>query len=74
MMIHQFLSRAEAAEYLTERGAQVRRTTLQKYACVGGGPAYRKFGRRVVYTQADLDQWIAARLSPRLAATDVEAA
>ena len=35
-----------------------------KSADAGGehGPRYAKLGRRVVYVEADLDQWLTARL------------
>jgi hypothetical protein len=32
-----FLDRAEAADYLTERGLKISKTTLQKLVTVGGG-------------------------------------
>jgi hypothetical protein len=34
-------------------------STLNKRRCAGGGPAYIKLGRRVVYDVADLDSFIA---------------
>lgn len=58
-----FLSREEAAAYVRAKGLPCAKLTLQKMATVGGGPEYRKFGKRVVYTGADLDAWIDARLS-----------
>jgi hypothetical protein len=57
------LSRTEAAEFLTANGYPVAKTTLQKYATVGGGPIYRKFGRRVVYLPENLLSWAESRLS-----------
>ena len=42
----------EAANYL---GLSHR--TLEGMRCRGGGPAFLKLGRRVLYRQADLDQW-----------------
>jgi predicted DNA-binding transcriptional regulator AlpA len=48
----------------TERAAQrlgLSISTLEKMRCLGGGPAYLKLGRRVVYEVADLDAWKAAR-------------
>lgn len=36
-------------------------STLEKLRCLGGGPAYLKLGRRVVYEPTDLDAWKAAR-------------
>jgi len=58
-----FLDRREAAEYLTSRGLRVSKNTLQKWVTTGGGPAYRRFGLRAVYTQADLDAWAETKLS-----------
>ena len=58
-----YLSRPEAAEYVRARGLIVSKTTLQKFATVGGGPVYRRFGSRAVYTTADLDAWIEQKLS-----------
>lgn len=31
--------------------------TLEKHRCFGTGPDYRKLGRRIVYSVADLDAW-----------------
>jgi hypothetical protein len=62
-MQSKFLSREEAAQYLTERGLRTARGTLQKWVTTGGGPAYRRYGKRAVYTIADLDAWADAELS-----------
>ena len=35
--------------------------TLEKARVIGGGPRYRKFGRRVLYAVADLEAWANAR-------------
>lgn len=59
----QYLSRSEAAEFLTERGIPIAKTTLQKYATVGGGPEYQKFGNRTLYTQQSLLEWAQKKLS-----------
>ena len=32
--------------------------TLERYRVTGQGPTYLKNGRRVLYRQADLDQWL----------------
>jgi len=58
-----FLDRREAAEHLTARGLRVSKSTLQKWATTGGGPAYRRFGLRAVYTRSDLDAWAEAKLT-----------
>lgn len=69
-----FLERAEAAEYLTERGLRITKGTLGKLATVGGGPAYQRFGHRAVYTAESLDAWAAAKLTaPRCSTSDATA-
>jgi predicted DNA-binding transcriptional regulator AlpA len=35
-------------------------STFAKLRVFGGGPAYVKLGRRVVYDVADLDRWLAS--------------
>ena len=65
-----FLDRREAAQYLTkQRGLKTSWRILQKMATVGGGPTYRIFGIRAVYTETDLDAWANAKLSPPRAST-----
>ena len=62
----EFLTRREAAEYLTERGLPVTYTTLTKLACTGGGPEYQRWGNKAVSTPQQLNDWIAAKLkAPR---------
>ena len=68
-MLKPFLSRSEAADYMCAEGFTVSKNTLQKYATVGGGPVYRRFGRRAVYTRADLDAWIEQKLSDPIRST-----
>jgi Helix-turn-helix domain len=63
MNVARFLSRSEASDYLVSRGLHIARQTLAKFAVTGEGPAYRSFGRRVVYDPADLDAWIDATLT-----------
>ena len=54
-----------AARYLTndEAAAFLRLSprTLEKQRVIGGGPRFRKFGRRVMYAIADLEAWADAR-------------
>jgi hypothetical protein len=47
-----YLTNDEAAEYL-----RLSPRTLEKQRVIGGGPKFRKFGRRVMYAVADLDVW-----------------
>jgi len=51
-----FLSVKEAAEFLG-----LKRSTLDHYRWVGGGPRYRKHGGRVKYTEPDLEAWSESR-------------
>lgn len=55
------LTRSQAADFLAARGYTVAIATLSKYAVVGGGPRYSKFGRKPLYTPADLLAWINER-------------
>ena len=65
-MTNPYLTRPEAADYLTQRGFPVAKATLQKYATVGGGPLHRRFGARVLYHPDDLDAWADAKLTPAM--------
>ncbi|WP_050455714.1 helix-turn-helix transcriptional regulator [Candidatus Burkholderia verschuerenii] len=47
-----YLTNDEAAAYL-----RLSPRTLEKQRVIGGGPKFRKFGRRVMYAAADLDAW-----------------
>ena len=57
-----FLDTDAAADYL---GLSPR--TLQKHRVYGGGPPFRKFGRRVLYALDDLDRWADARMCDGMA-------
>lgn len=63
-MATRFLDRAEASAYLAEKGLPRSPKTLQKDATVGGGPVYRRYGNKAVYTVEDLDSWVQEKLSP----------
>ena len=55
-------------EYLSTRRAAaalgLSPRTLDRYRETGDGPAYHRFGARIVYRRADLDAWAAARRVP----------
>lgn len=51
-----YLTNDEAAAYL-----RLSPRTLEKQRVIGGGPRFRKFGRRVMYAVTDLDAWADAR-------------
>ena len=50
-----------SARYLTQEEAatllRLSPRTLEKRRWIGGGPRYRKFGRKVRYALADLESW-----------------
>ncbi len=50
-----FLTPREAASYL-----RLRPSTLARWRYSGGGPSYRKFGTRVVYSQQELEEFAEA--------------
>ena len=52
-----FLDNKQAAEFL-----KLSPRTLEKHRVIGGGPRFRKFGRRVVYSIADLEAWANERI------------
>lgn len=52
-----FLSNAEAAQFLN-----LSPRTLEKQRVIGGGPPFRKFGRRVLYAVTDLQAWANERI------------
>lgn len=47
-----FLTTQAAARYLA-----LAPKTLEKYRVYGGGPRFRKHGRKVLYAKADLEAW-----------------
>jgi hypothetical protein len=54
-----------ATVYLTcdEAGAHLKLSprTLEKMRTIGGGPRFRKLGRRVMYSLQDLEAWADSR-------------
>ena len=51
------------SELLTQYGAPVAAATLTKLRCIGGGPEYIKFGRKVRYLPSQARDWAARRKS-----------
>lgn len=51
-----YLTNDEAADHL-----RLSPRTMEKQRVLGGGPRFRKFGRRVMYAVSDLDTWADAR-------------
>ena len=52
-----YLTNDEAAAFL-----RLSPRTLEKLRVEGGGPRFRKFGRRVLYAIDDLETWANARV------------
>jgi hypothetical protein len=68
--VQQYLTRDEAAAYLTAKGLRISKTTLQKMATTGGGPEYAIFGNRALSTPSQLDRWAESKLKPRASTSD----
>lgn len=62
-----YLNTLQAAKYLGLAAA-----SLEKFRCLGGGPVFirRPGGRRILYSQIDLDNWMSGG---RMASTSVPA-
>lgn len=64
------LRRRDVPQYLAERyGIEITLSTLNSYACKGGGPIMQYAGRIPLYRLEDLDAWAEARLSPPVGMT-----
>lgn len=57
--VPQYLTPAEAAAYILGDAKRVK--TLESWRQVGGGPRFSKAGRRVVYRQDWLNEWLESR-------------
>jgi hypothetical protein len=63
------LDTREASEFLTASGYTTAPATLNKLRCVGGGPAFEKFGRRPLYSETSLLEWVQGRTTRPLRST-----
>ena len=61
----QYLVQAEAADFL-----RISERTLERWRVEGNGPRFRKFGRRIVYAQGDLETWADGRCYQSTSATE----
>jgi hypothetical protein len=64
-----YMRRDKAAEYLQDNYGAYTKGTLEKLACVGGGPQFQKLGRFPVYTADALDAWAKSRMSKPVSST-----
>jgi hypothetical protein len=70
MRTHRYLRRKAASDYLHEtHGLDRAPSTLAKLAVIGGRPIFRRAGRFPLYSMADLDEWVASKLSPPMRST-----
>jgi hypothetical protein len=63
------LTRRALSAALTASGYPVSVATLNTMASRGGGPPYRRFGRRALYTWGDALAWAESRLSAPMHST-----
>jgi hypothetical protein len=66
---NRLMSRAEAANFLRANGITTTPHGLACHAARGTGPRFQRFGRRAVYREADLLDWIAQGLTPPAASS-----
>jgi hypothetical protein len=59
----------QAAAFLTDRGFKIAPATLSKLRCLGGGPEFQKFGRRPLYSETSLLEWVQGRTTGSLRST-----
>jgi predicted DNA-binding transcriptional regulator AlpA len=57
----------------TARKLRLSERTLERMRVEGRGPRFRKFGRRVVYADDDIDAWADARTFTSTAEADASA-
>jgi hypothetical protein len=70
MQPSKFLDRKAASEYLLNSwGLKRSPNYLAKLAVVGGGPAFRKANRDVIYENTDLDEYAESIIGPRIRST-----
>jgi hypothetical protein len=68
--VERHLRRTEAAPYIVNTyNIPCSPKTLAKYACIGGGPAFRKAGRIPLYPISGLDAWAQSKLGPLVRST-----
>lgn len=73
-MASKYLSRKAASAYLlSEWGLKRSPGYLAKLAVVGGGPAFRKANRDVLYEPEVLDEFASSLIGPRISSTSENA-
>ena len=60
-MTENFNDTENAAKKLSGDGGKLSPRTLEKWRVLGMGPAFRKFGKKVLYADSDLEAWALAQ-------------
>jgi len=75
MQNRKFMRAKDAGVYLKETFGFGSEKSLNKLACVGGGPVFHKAGPARLYTQEALDAWAMSKIGAAQRSTsDTEAA
>ena len=64
-----YMTRAEAAKYITDNWFPHSPKTLAKLAVIGGGPVFRKAGRVPIYIPSDCDDYARSKISQPVCST-----
>jgi hypothetical protein len=65
-----YLRRRDAAAYLKQMwGLRCSEQTLANYATRGNGPMFQRYGRDVIYSTTNLDEYAQARMSAPMRST-----
>jgi predicted DNA-binding transcriptional regulator AlpA len=64
IVVVRLLNQREAAVVL-----RLSERTLERFRLTGGGPVFVKAGRRVLYREPDIEEWIASRTRASTSAT-----
>jgi hypothetical protein len=63
------LPQNDASVFLGDNGYETSPNTLAKLRCVGGGPQFRRFGRKILYDPDHLLNWAVSKTSKPLSST-----
>jgi hypothetical protein len=64
-----FVPTSAAASMLASYGLPISVSRLNVLRSIGGGPKFHRFGRRVVYTEADLKAWVVGKSAHKFNST-----
>src|SRR5262245_44059014 len=64
-----FLDSYAAVKVLDSIGIKASRGGLAKWRGQAAGPPFRRFGRRILYLESELREWVALKISPTWVST-----